>query len=69
MLRPLLCLLLAVGGGCVRVKPYQREHLAERCMTPFGDSSETKFRAHWEGSRTALEGGYCAAAGGGCGCN
>jgi hypothetical protein len=56
-------------GGCVVVKPYQREQLAERCMAPgFGDASELKFRSHWEGSRQGSEGGY-GTAGGGCGCN
>jgi len=56
-------------GGCVVVKPYQREQLAERCMAPgFGDASELKFRSHWEGSRQGGEGGF-GTAGGGCGCN
>lgn len=51
------------------VKPYQREHLAERCMAPgFGDGHELKFRGHWEGSRQGSEGGF-GQAGGGCGCN
>ena len=55
--------------ACVVVKPYQREHLAERCMAPgFGDASELKFRSHWEGSRQGGEGGF-GTAGGGCGCN
>jgi hypothetical protein len=57
------------AGGCVVVKPFQREHLAERCMAPgFGDAAELKFRGHWEGSRQGTEGGY-GTAGGGCGCN
>lgn len=56
-------------AGCVVVKPYQREHLAERCMAPgFGDKHELKFRSHWEGSRQGAEGGF-GEAGGGCGCN
>jgi hypothetical protein len=77
--KPLSVVRLAILGlvssyvlataGCVRVKPYQRELLTERCMTPgFGDSTELKFRAHWEGSRQGGEGGY-GQAGGGCGCN
>jgi hypothetical protein len=65
-------LLLGVGAGgtgCVRVKPYQRELLSERCMAPgFGDPAELKFRSHWEGSRHGSEGGF-GQAGGGCGCN
>jgi hypothetical protein len=56
-------------GGCVVVKPYQREHLAERCMASgMGDPTELKFRSHWEGSRQGGEGGF-GTAGGGCGCN
>lgn len=59
----------ALLPGCVVVKPYQRENLAERCMSPgFGDGAELKFRAHWEGSRQGGEGGF-GTAGGGCGCN
>jgi hypothetical protein len=74
-MRPGTCtvLLLMLAGsalaGCVRVKPYQREHLVERCMRPgFGDPPELKFRTHWEGSRQGIEGGF-GMAGGGCGCN
>ena len=59
----------AAATGCVVVKPYQRERLTERCMSPgFGDASELKFRGHWEGSRQGAEGGF-GTAGGGCGCN
>lgn len=66
----LLCLGLgALSAGCVVVKPYQREQLAERCMqSGFGNPSEARFRSHWEGSRSGLEGGYGEASGG-CGCN
>lgn len=64
-----LCAGLVSLFGCMTVKPYQRERLAERCMQPgFGDAAELKFRAHWEGSRQGGEGGY-GQAGGGCGCN
>ncbi len=72
--RPLVWMLglvtaAALLPACVVVKPYQREHLAERCMAPgFGDASELKFRSHWEGSRQGGEGGF-GTAGGGCGCN
>jgi hypothetical protein len=63
-----LALTLTVGG-CVPVKPYQREHLSERCMAAgFGDLLELQFRGHWEGSRHGSEGGFTTA-GGGCGCN
>ena len=64
-----LMTVAALLPGCVVVKPYQREQLAERCMAPgFGDAAELKFRSHWEGSRQGGEGGF-GTAGGGCGCN
>ena len=65
------CALFVCAGstGCVVVKPYQREHLSERCMAAgFGDVLDLQFRGHWEGSRHGSEGGFTTA-GGGCGCN
>lgn len=62
-------LLVPLLTGCVVVKPYQREQLAERCMAAgVGDAAELKFRSHWEGSRQGGEGGFSYASGG-CGCN
>lgn len=55
-------------GGCVRVKPYQREYLSEHAMNPTAEAAEDEFRAHWQSSREGAEGGF-GAAGGGCGCN
>ena len=55
-------------SGCVVVKPYQREHLSNRAMTPGTESEEDRFRQHWQGSREGATGGF-GAAGGGCGCN
>ncbi len=55
-------------GGCVRVKPYQRQWLSERAMRPVAESAEDAWRAHWQSSREGSEGGF-GAAGGGCGCN
>ncbi|MFO0573600.1 MAG: DUF4266 domain-containing protein [Polyangia bacterium] len=68
--RAIVAVAVACGlSGCVVVKPFQREYLAERCMAPgFGDGAELKFRGHWEGSRQGSEGGF-GTAGGGCGCN
>jgi hypothetical protein len=57
-----------VSGGCARVKPYEREVLSLRCMTPGVEKSEDRFRQHWQFSREGAEGGF-GAAGGGCGCN
>jgi hypothetical protein len=64
-------LLVAVTGaaaGCARVKPYEREYLSERAMTPGAESAEDHFRQHWQSSREGSEGGF-GAVGGGCGCN
>jgi hypothetical protein len=55
-------------GGCARVKPFQREYLSERSMTPGSEAAEDAFREHWQISREGATGGY-GAAGGGCGCN
>ncbi len=58
----------AAASGCAPVKPYQREDLSLRPMRPTSESSEDRFRAHWQSSREGSEGGF-GAAGGGCGCN
>jgi hypothetical protein len=63
-----LWLLLLTVGGCVAVKPYQREYLSERVMQPGVESAEDHFRQHWQGSREGSEGGF-GSSGGGCGCN
>lgn len=67
--RILLGLTLSLSlGGCVVVKPYQREQLSQRAMTPDAEGAEDRFRQHWQGSREGGAGGF-GAAGGGCGCN
>jgi len=64
-----LPILLALSAsGCVVVKPYQREQLSERTMTPDSEVVEDRWRAHWQSSREGAIGGF-GAAGGGCGCN
>ena len=72
MIRAVILALIIVvvglsAGGCARVKPYQREWLSERAMTPTAEAAEDEFRAHWQSSREGAEGGF-GAAGGGCGC-
>jgi hypothetical protein len=65
----LLLLAVSAVGGCVRVKPYQREHLASRAMTArFGeDGFAGEYRAKVTESKTG--GGVPGdAPGGGCGC-
>ncbi|HEU0037226.1 MAG TPA: DUF4266 domain-containing protein [Kofleriaceae bacterium] len=71
-LRAILVLggLVGLGGatGCVRVKAYQREHLAKRSMTNDRDPGEARFGQHERGSREGADGGT-GQPGGGCGCN
>jgi hypothetical protein len=68
MKRILICVALLGSAGCARVKPYQREYLSERMMTPGAEGAEDRFRQHWQFSREGSEGGF-GATGGGCGCN
>jgi hypothetical protein len=56
------------AGGCVKVAPYEREHLAKPSMDFARETRETGFRSHVHESREGATGGY-GAAGGGCGCN
>lgn len=68
MVRLSVLLVLLGASACVRVKPYQREHLSERVMNPANEASEDRYRQHWSYAREGSEGGF-GAAGGGCGCN
>ena len=64
----LACALLAVGvGGCVRVKPYERELLAQPGMS-FEVTAQSELEQHSLESREGSFGGY-GSSGGGCGCN
>jgi hypothetical protein len=63
-----LVALLLASAGCVRVMPYQREHLAKRAMTVDRDASERRFEQHHRDSREGAAGGT-GEPGGGCGCN
>jgi Domain of unknown function (DUF4266) len=56
------------AGGCARVKPYQREHLARPSMVSDRQPGEARFEQHMRGSREGADGGT-GEAGGGCGCN
>jgi hypothetical protein len=58
----------ALAGGCVTVRPEEREFLADRAMTFGGEGDAETHEAH---VLTNREGSYGAGgiAGGGCGCN
>jgi hypothetical protein len=64
----LLAFALPLAGGCVTVKPEDKEFLAEPAMT-FGSGGEA--RAQEEHVLSNREGSFGAgsASGGGCGCN
>lgn len=71
--RGLHALVLAVvlgcaPGGCVRVKPYQREMLSKKIMMFQPDAYEDVLDQHMLEAREGSAGGY-GSAGGGCGCN
>ncbi len=55
------------AGGCVTVKPYERQYLAQPEMDPATDALEEIFYSHFEAAREGGFGGH-GAAGGGCGC-
>jgi len=66
---PLLgCLALLLTNGCVNVKPYQREALADYTMRPDRDPIGVSQRQHIWFSREEASGGG-GVGGGGCGCN
>ena len=64
----IMLVVIAGAAGCVRVKPYERERLADRVMSwdrdPIAQSYITHVRENREGAR-----GGTGEAGGGCGCN
>lgn len=64
----LLVVVVASSAACVRVKPYQREHLARRSLSFGSERTENHFRQHLFEAREGGRGGY-GEAGGGCGCN
>jgi hypothetical protein len=74
MTLPLLAaLVLAVVGGCARlrpplVRPHQRVHLADRIMRVDDDRLSRSADQHVNATREGAYGGN-GTAGGGCGCN
>lgn len=65
---PLLFMLIISATGCVAVKPYQREYLADRIMDFNADQSEDGIERHWVETREGSSGGL-GGSGGGCACN
>lgn len=61
-------LLVSASFACVRVRPWQREHLSRRGLDFSSERAESKFKSHLFESREGARGGY-GEAGGGCGCN
>ena len=59
---------LALGAGCVNVKPWERSVLADYTMRPDRNPLATGFAEHTWFSREAASGGQ-GVGGGGCGCN
>ncbi len=68
MSRLVALVTIALLGGCLRVKPHQREDLSRRAMIQDRDPGERRFTQHQTGSREGADGGT-GEPGGGCGCN
>jgi hypothetical protein len=63
-----LCLGLGIlVTGCTGVKPWQKQHLAERSMRFDPDPEWAKLRRHMYDSKEGSTGGF-SIGGGGCGC-
>ena len=58
----------AAVAGCASVKPWEKEHLADRIMSFDEDAREAAEELHWVEAREGSTGG-AGAAGGGCACN
>ena len=58
----------ALACGCVNVKPWERDALANYIMRPDRDPVGLELREHMWFSREASNGGR-SVGGGGCGCN
>lgn len=54
--------------SCATVKPYQREHLADRIMDFDSNHNEIRMERHFLETREGSSGGQ-GGAGGGCACN
>jgi hypothetical protein len=68
VLVPLALLLTFAAQGCAHVRPYQREHLADRIMSFETDAKAAARRTKSLDAREGSTGGN-GGAGGGCACN
>lgn len=59
---------LSVVSGCARVKPWEREYLADPIMQFDYNKEEKAVREHFLGTREGSSGSF-GVSGGGCGCN
>lgn len=72
-MKPLLLALAILLGamtisGCARVKPWEREYLADPVMQFDANKEEKAVREHFLGTREGSTGSF-GVSGGGCGCN
>jgi hypothetical protein len=70
MIRHLLLIILLIFAlsACASVKPWEREHLADKIMQFDADKEEFAWELHMFPAREGASGGY-GGPGGGCGCN
>lgn len=59
---------LTILSGCVAVKAWEREHLADPIMQPDSHKEERGVREHTISTREGSAGTF-GVSGGGCGCN
>lgn len=58
---------LVAASGCASVRPYEKEHLADRIMVPEADTGIAMREMKWLDAREGSTGGV-GGAGGGCAC-
>ena len=59
--------ILLAGAGCATVRPYEKEHLADRIMVSTADTGAQMREMKWLDAREGSTGGV-GGAGGGCAC-
>lgn len=64
----LIASVLVAAAGCARVKPWEREYLADPIMQFDYNKEEKAVREHFLGTREGSSGSF-GVSGGGCGCN